>query len=147
MKDPDPHTDRKVTFGAAGPSGVIKIQNKGQYTCGLILASQAREGQKGASILPQTCNGQAHIPARPVPTYPQHRTASQALQCCLGSGLPGLEADTDPQHRTASQALHYHWCPSQDDQSGAPLQLVPITRRPVRRSITIALNCTLDEGS
>jgi hypothetical protein len=36
-----------------------------------------------------------------------------ALQCCLGSGLPGLEADLT----LASQA-----------------HLVPITRRPVRRS-------------
>jgi hypothetical protein len=46
MKDPDPHTDGKVTFGAAGASGVINLQNKGQYTCGLIV---------GASILPETC--------------------------------------------------------------------------------------------
>jgi hypothetical protein len=48
MKDPDPHTDGKVTFGAAGASGVISHQNKGQYTCGLIV---------GASILPKTCMG------------------------------------------------------------------------------------------
>jgi hypothetical protein len=45
MKDPAPHTDGKVTFGAAGPSGEINLPNKEQYTCGFIV---------GASILPRT---------------------------------------------------------------------------------------------